>query len=200
MENVTSVRFDIEKRVGESRPSSAKHGEVKKTCRKCKSDKELSAFYIHKTGKHGRSGICKICVKERYNERIEKEDGFVAKVRLNTRKRYRRLGKEIYQKDLDTKPWMIAAQKARARLRYRLRNEIPKGHQLHHWSYKDEHLEDVIVLMRVLHKRIHLHMVLDIELRLFRTPDGELLDTKEKHLNHIKPFLSEPIPASLQIN
>lgn len=170
----------------------------KKVCCRCKDEKGVGEFHAHPKNKDGLQGACKKCIKDRYNARIANEPGFVDKVRKNSRQRYKRIGPAAYQEEI-RRPWTSKCAVARNKLRRQYKGQLPKGAQFHHWSYKEEHLEDVIILMRVIHKRIHSLLVLDVELAMFRTLDGELLDTKEKHLDYISPHFMQPIPDSLKI-
>ena len=45
---------------------------MKKTCTKCRIEKDVSEFHKQKNGKYGVRGDCKDCVKKYYKENKEK--------------------------------------------------------------------------------------------------------------------------------
>jgi len=55
---------------------------------------------------------------------------------------------------------------------------------LHHWSYNQEDWLDIIELSIKDHGFLHRYVVYDQERMMYRTLDGILLDTKEKHLKY----------------
>lgn len=57
-----------------------------------------------------------------------------------------------------------------------------KGFVLHHWSYQEKHATDVIQMPAKTHKTFHSLLTYDKETFMFRDLEGNLLDTKEKHL------------------
>ena len=67
-----------------------------------------------------------------------------------------------------------------------------KGMERHHWSYNPEHYKDVIYLASKDHKKLHRFMVYDKQIFYFRKLDGEILDTKEKHLNYFESIKDLP--------
>lgn len=60
------------------------------------------------------------------------------------------------------------------------------GKVQHHWSYLPENHLDIILLTPKLHSWLHSKMRLDKGLLCYWTKEGELLDTREKHLAFIK--------------
>ena len=61
-----------------------------------------------------------------------------------------------------------------------------KGNHRHHWSYNEEHYSDIIELSVKDHHKAHRFIKYDQEYMMYRTLEGELLDTKEAHLKYIK--------------
>lgn len=60
------------------------------------------------------------------------------------------------------------------------------GFELHHWSYNKEHWKDVIHLSVKSHNLAHRFIIYDHERMMYRiAATGELLDTKERHLEFI---------------
>ena len=176
----------------------------KKTCFKCGIEKGIDDFYRHPQMSDGHVNKCKDCnkkdVKGNYDTNIV-DPAFVEKERARGREKFHRLGyKEKSKIANESKPWLKESPIFNISRDLKAKGDYPDGTEFHHWNYNTEYLKDVIPLNRVIHRRIHKKLILDKELRIFKTLDGELLDTKEKHLNYIAPFLSEPIPASLQIN
>lgn len=65
---------------------------------------------------------------------------------------------------------------------------LPKteGFVNHHWSYAEQHAMDTIRLSKRDHKKIHKFTKYDQRLKLYRTKEGDALDTREKHVDYIK--------------
>jgi len=66
---------------------------------------------------------------------------------------------------------------------------VPKGYEFHHYSYHKEDYADVIFLPSWLHRIIHHQMRYNQEQKYYETLDGELLDTKEKHMLYIQKII-----------
>lgn len=69
-----------------------------------------------------------------------------------------------------------------------------EGFELHHWSYNKEHAKDVIELSVADHYFIHRYIIYDQERMMYRTRDGILIDTKEKHVEHFN-YLKTKFPS-----
>lgn len=151
-----------------------------KKCKLCGKEKSFGEFYINSGYKDGFSCRCKSCVADKAKESESKKS--IEQIRERHRDKYKRLNYKERQKVWDeNKSW-----KSTAKYKNLHRNfKIEKGMEIHHWSYNDEHLEDFIVLTASIHKGVHKFLVLDINNKMFRTLTGELLDTKQKHIDYL---------------
>lgn len=167
-----------------------------KECFKCNETKDLSEYYKHKKMSDGHLNKCKTCAKsdvKKHTELKSQNPEWVKKERERTRLKYHRLGyKDIYTPS-------SAARKIKAD---KYRKKFPEKHKAkiksqriakkdssnhnHHWSYNEEHWKDVIEMSVKDHNTAHRYLMYDREQFMYRTIEGLLLDTKEKHLQYIK--------------
>jgi len=171
---------------------------MQKYCTKCGVYKKEEGFYSHPKTKDGLFHKCKKCVKEyaRSQEKKIRNDPFLLeKERKRVRERDKRLRhKRKKQPEEKRKAYQIAykhkypeKQKARNKAN---REKPPKGYNFHHWSYCEEHALDTITLTKKEHSKAHRFMIYDQERKMYRKLDGELLDTKKRHLDYINYVLS----------
>lgn len=73
--------------------------------------------------------------------------------------------------------------KAKAACRYM---QVPKGCRRHHWNYNDEFHTDIIILSLREHQLLHSQIKYIKDLSLFMDKNGNLLDTKQSHIDLIK--------------
>lgn len=162
---------------------------MKKECVLCKKVKELESFYKHKLSKDGYLNKCKDCKKSYSREREEtlrKDPVWVKKEQERQKDKYSRLGYAIKQKEWDKdKPWKNSS----IYKNMNRDNKIQKGYEIHHWSYEDFNLKDFFVLSCKDHRKVHKFLEFQPESKNFKDKLGNLLDTREKHLDYINSVL-----------
>jgi len=171
-----------------------------KICFKCNKEKELTEFYKHPEMSDGHLGKCKECAKLDTKLSIEKlistPEG-LEKERRRHRDKYYRLGyKDKHKPTPEKKKETMSRYKLKYPEKYKAKNiscdlrPIIKGNELHHWNYNIPFAKDIIELSVKDHSKIHRFMKYDKNTFMYKDLNGNLLNTKEKHLELIQKILS----------
>jgi len=162
--------------------------EVLKKCFKCNTEKPRSNFYAHSKMSDGLLGKCKECTKSDARSRIESlqnDEVWIDKERARHREKYQRLGYKQRHKELQKeKPWRREAKLSNVRRSLKMIKK--KDIEIHHWSYKEEHFKDFFEIKIRQHRKAHTFIKIDLDLRMYRTLEGVLLDTKESHKKYLE--------------
>lgn len=154
-----------------------------KKCIRCGNDKELNDFYVHPQTRDGHLNKCKECCKEVADIREKKlrmNPEWCEKERLRSIEKYNCLGyKERQYSQNKLKVYKTGKYKNLSRDLKLSADENP-----HHWNYNL--IDDVIILDKKLHRFIHRYLVLNETTLTFETIEGNILDSKEKHLDYIE--------------
>ena len=159
--------------------------DLTKVCFKCNEEKTLDNFYRHKKMSLGVVNKCKECNKKDVIDNYKKKSkdiDFIEKERERSREKYHRLNYKEKQVEWNKRRTWTKSSKYKNLSR---KLNPPKGIELHHWSYNEKHLEDVIYMDKFEHRKLHTYIKLDYETKFFMYKDL-LLDTKEKHIEFIE--------------
>lgn len=168
-----------------------------KHCIICKIEQPLEQYYKHAQMGDGHLNKCKTCCKAQAKEREEKlrqNPEWKETEKARHREKYYRLEyKEKHKRTPEQKklimkryyekyPEKESVKKIITSLRRKFK--VEKGIELHHWSYNKNHWKDVILLSIKDHNFLHRFLNYDQNTLMYKTKEGELLDTKEKHINY----------------
>lgn len=159
-----------------------------KICFKCEKEKPLDDFYKHNKMADGRLNKCKVCTKKDVDEREKRlrlNPEWVESEKVRAREKYVRLGYKEKQKEWDKKrPWSDTSECKNLNRDLKRKGVLKEGQVAHHWNYNL--LKDVIIIESPDHRKLHRFLTIDEGTLCFKTLEGSVLDTKEKHLNYIK--------------
>lgn len=163
-----------------------------KQCIKCGKEKEINEFYIHPKMGDGHLNKCKECVKQYVRSRdalLRSTPEGAAKEKKRGRDKYYRLYR-FSKTNPELKRKIMANYKEKYPEKQMAKNassdiKAPDGFEKHHWSYCNEHFKDVLFLTVSEHNKLHRYMIYDQERMMYRTVDGILLNTKERHLRYL---------------
>jgi len=154
-----------------------------KSCIRCENVKEIDDFYVHPKMRDGHLNKCKSCCREvadlREKNLRESNPEWCESERLRGIEKYNRLNYGIKQVNSDK----LKSYKGSKYKNLSRNLNLLDSQNAHHWNYNL--IDDVIVLDKKFHRFIHRYLILDDDL-IFKTIEGNLLDTKEKHLAYIE--------------
>jgi hypothetical protein len=170
-----------------------------KKCFKCGIVKPLDAYYKHPQMGDGHLNKCKECNKK------DTADNAARKMQdpiwvEKEKDRHRKKALKQYHREKGTPK--LAERKKRSGKAYNNKYpekykakisaayiECPKDFHRHHWSYKEENSKDVIIIDDQDHFFVHRYLKYVQSEMCYKTPDGTLLDSREKHEQFISNIL-----------
>ena len=164
---------------------------MKRRCSLCGVNLSIDNFYKSEGYKDGFTKRCKSCIKKKSRER-EMELRSTPEGLEKDRERHREKAKRLNYNERKTttakkseylsRYYDKFPEKYKAKCKASRVKPSKKGNHLHHWSYNKEHYTDVIELKKEDHYFIHRYIDYDKESKMYKTLEGELLDSKRKHL------------------
>lgn len=187
---------------------------ARKNCPRCKQKKKLEDFYKSKGTLNGFTVYCKDCIRQEMRDKYTlniKDEQYILKERERGRNRYYKFLHKKRESKKSLKYNSVRKRKypEKHKCGYTLHNyfvrnniKVPKDIHMHHWSYKIEDALDVIPLHQKYHNFFHKYIKYDTETFLYKDLLGNLLDTKEKHLNYfysLKPQIDKELEKAQEI-
>lgn len=170
--------------------------------KKCKCGS--TEFYSEK------SKECKQCIKNRVKEiylKKREDPDWVESEKVRAREKYHRLNyKEKHKPTQEAKREAIRKYKEQYPEKYKAKiasQRLPckQGHELHHWSYNEQHWKDVLEMSIEDHSLLHRYLSYDQNLRLYRRRvDNTLLESKEEHVQELLAILRNDIIVKMMFS
>jgi hypothetical protein len=168
-----------------------------KVCFKCNIEKPINDYYKHKQMGDGHLNKCKSCTRidARKRELIitSTPEGLESERKRHREKYYRLNYKNKHKPTKERKKQAMDNYKDKYPEKIKaviLCQRIDSGGlQKHHWSYQLNHAKDIIPLSNKNHNKIHRFLRYDKKTFMFKDLNGNLLDTKEKHLAYINKVI-----------
>lgn len=166
-----------------------------KVCNKCREEKPAVDFCRRKDSPDGYDYRCRACEAKRRadygskNLERDRERSRLRSARLrlenpvleNEKLREWRLRNKEKSRKTTADRKLIFPEISRAHAAaWKLRRS---GFHAHHWSYKDEHVLDVIYVTRTQHARLHRLMLYDQSIMQFRSKASGAVLTRRDHLD-----------------
>lgn len=178
------------------------HFSMRKFCKNCKEDKDISEFHKRSKSLDGYQRLCKKCdhklrmiwlYKKRENKEwhaAEKEKARIKSLEFGYNFKHAK-NKDAMNKST-YKHMRKFPEKYRAHIASQRMPKVNNDNHLHHWSYNEQHYRDVIEIAMMDHKKAHRYLVYDQQFFMYKRSDtNELLDTKQKHEDFIFNFLKD---------
>lgn len=162
-----------------------------KKCIVCEIEKPETEFYKHPQTQDGYFSKCKICAKAYTKKNTESklsDPEWHEKEKERHREKYYRLEyREKHKPTPEKKKEITERYKSKypEKRAARSKTNAPHGFHAHHWSYRKEHQKDTILLTKKDHYTLHRFLQYDQSVFMYRNLYGELLDTREKHIQHV---------------
>ena len=170
--------------------------QVYKTCFRCDINQPLTEFYKHKQMGDGHLNKCKTCTKndsaKTLKEKISTEDGLEAERARHREKYYRKGYKDVHKPTPFNKKKAMDGyrqkypEKYKAKIKSQRISRNLEESELHHWNYNIDYAKDILELTKTDHAKLHRFLVYIEDKFIYKTVEGEILDTKEKHINFVK--------------
>ncbi|MCP4372602.1 MAG: hypothetical protein GY797_31515 [Deltaproteobacteria bacterium] len=147
-----------------------------KQCSKCKELKEERLFSKDASKPSGFRSECKVCLGSRRRARYNTPEATSLRNSKAYKEKHNRESK-VYRSKHQEK---TKAQRACSHA-----GMTCVSLRAHHWSYSEQFWHDIIYMTPQQHTESHIHLVYSKEHMLFAALDGDLLTTKQDHLDYL---------------
>jgi hypothetical protein len=162
-----------------------------KKCICCGLEQGKDKYYKHSGMIDGLLNKCKDCCKKQARDRysvLSQSDDWLEKEKLRSKEKYHRLNYKNKQLENNKKyEWKQSCEYKGLRKWWESRHgKVLSNIELHHWSYDQKYLRDIILMKKKEHRRLHQLLKLDLNNKIFLVKEtNESLDTKQKHIDFI---------------